>query len=377
MAQSISTISESPLVGSPTVMQVVPENYAENRTFHRSVLRVYAGLENGDFTDFDFSNPVETKIVNGSVITLPSEFNISSALKAVADRYEYSVNPPEKYPYIKFRVEAWDEYMIDGNTYKTGTQLWPGYYFPYYPNRSTIGYLYAYAFMGSFTDKERMNASIDPDTDAEYIIITNLSRKPSTPEIVFRNTPFVYPKAFNHGLERDENTEDPTTPHSGEPTDGPTSLIYNPTSLGPVTVGGHSLYVIPTPNDGHVLRYINGMGVEESVHVRSLEKREVPIVTDKYAISKQETLKKFSRSITKKSNDSEEWTLTSGPLDKDWVSWFVHEFLMSAVMWISIDSSWIPCHVLPEETTKMIDESDSNKLEIQFKIQLDINGSPT
>ena len=131
MAQSISTISESPLVGSPTVMQVVPENYAENRTFHRSVLRVYAGLENGDFTDFDFSNPVETKIVNGSVITLPSEFNISSALKAVADRYEYSVNPPEKYPYIKFRVEAWDEYMIDGNTYKTGTQLWPGYYFPY------------------------------------------------------------------------------------------------------------------------------------------------------------------------------------------------------------------------------------------------------
>ena len=118
MAQAISLISGSPLIGNPIVYKVTPEDYAANRTFHRIIVRVYAKLEtDSDYTTFDFSTPVETKPSGLSYSTQPSLFDISSALQAVADKYEYTPEPPERYPYIKFRIEAWDEWMINGDTY--------------------------------------------------------------------------------------------------------------------------------------------------------------------------------------------------------------------------------------------------------------------
>ena len=67
MAQAISLISGSPLIGSPIVYRVVPAAYNQNRTFHRIIVRVYAKLEtDDDYTTFDFSTPVEAKTVNGA-----------------------------------------------------------------------------------------------------------------------------------------------------------------------------------------------------------------------------------------------------------------------------------------------------------------------
>jgi hypothetical protein len=114
----------------------------------------------------------------------------------------------------------------------------------------------------------------------------------------------------------------------------------------------------------------------ESLHVQSLVKREVPITTDKHTVAKQETLKRFSRSVVRKSNDRETWYLTSGPLDREWASWYIHEFLMSEELWIQMGTLWIPCHVLPEETTLLEDLTKAQPYEVQFRLEMDINGSP-
>lgn len=143
---------------------------------------------------------------------------------------------------------------------------------------------------------------------------------------------------------------------------------------------------MPRPADtGYLLRFINGMGCMESLHVQSLVKREVPITTDKHTVARQETLKKFSRSVVRKSNDRETWYLTSGPLDREWASWYIHEFLMSEQVWINLNSQssipnsqliWISCHVVPEETTLLEDQTKAQPYEVQFKLEMDINGSP-
>lgn len=385
MAQGITLISGSPLIGSPIVYRVTPENYSANRTFHRIVVRVYAALEtDADYTTFDFSTPVETKSVNGDFVTVASDFDISSALQAVADKYEYEAGPtfPKRYPYIKFRVEAWDEWMVDGSiSTRQGVKYLPGT--PETISGSSYDF-YAYAFMGAWTDLERMNASVGQG-GVEYLNLSNLSRKPnSSPEVVFSGNAFIYPATFNRSIGDTDYADGEGASRrfvSGAPADGPKSVAYTPAELGAATVGGHDIYVITAPNDAYVLRFINGMGVMESLHVQSLVKREVPITTDKHTVAKQETLKKFSRSVVRKSNDRETWYLTSGALDDKWASWYIHEFLMSEQVWISVPTSasgitWIPCHVVPEDTTVLEDRTKAQPYEVQFKLEMDINGSP-
>ena len=374
MAQGISLVSGSPLIGSPIVYRVVPAAYNQNRTFHRTIVRVYAALETDeDYTTFDFSTPVETKTVNGATTTQPSLFDISTALQAVADKYEYEATPPQRYPYIKFRIEAWDEWMIDGTVYpEQGVVQWPSL---------PVGrqQFYGYAFMGAWTDMERMKASVDGQ-GVEYLNTSVMSRKPtSSPEVVFASNEFIYPAEFNRSILDTDHMSDDATPVfvSGAPTDGPKSLSYIPLGEGAITIGGHTLYAINRPTgNGYLLRFINGMGCMESLHVTSMVKREVPITTDKHTVAKQETLKKFSRSVVRKSNDRETWYLTSGALDDKWASWYVHEFLMSEQLWIQLGTLWIPCHVVPEETTVLEDRTKAQPYEVQFKLEMDINGSP-
>ena len=370
MAQGITLISGSPLIGSPIVYRVVPAAYSANRTFHRIIVRVYAGLEtDDDYTTFDFSTPVEIKPSGASYSTQPATFDISSALQAVADKYEYEATPPTRYPYIKFRVEAWDEWMVDGNiSTNQGVVYWPG-------TPSGQQQFYAYAFMGAWTDLERMKASVDQQ-DVEYLDTSIMSRKPSSsPEVVFLDTAFIYPAQFNRSI-LDTDHLSGSQFVSGAPSDGPKSISYTPQTEGADTVGGHSLYVVPQPTDAYLLRFINGMGCMESLHVESLVKREVPITTDKHTVAKQETLKKFSRSVVRKSNDRETWYLTSGPLDREWASWYIHEFLMSEQIWLQLGTLWIPCHVVPEETTVLEDLTKAQPYEVQFKLEMDINGAP-
>lgn len=382
MAQGISLISGSPLIGSPIVYRVVPASYSQNRTFHRIIVRVYAKLETDeDYTTFDFSTPVETKTVNGVTTTQPSLFDISSALQAVADKYEYEATPPTRYPYIQFRVEAWDEWMVDGNIYPQQNMVeWPS--LPVGTQK-----FYGYAFMGAWTDMERMKAGVNQGV--EFLNTSAMSRKPtSSPEVVFLGNDFIYPAQFDRSILDTDHLSEGANPQfvSGAPTDGPRSLAYTPQAEGAATIGGHNIYAVPRPAEtGYLLRFVNGLGCMETLHVQSLVKREANITTAKHAVARQETLKKFSRSVVRKSNDRETWALTSGPLDEAWASWYVHEFLMAEQIWIGLNSSlltlnssllWLPCHVVPEETTVLEDREKAQPLEVLFRLEMDINGSP-
>ena len=369
MARSITLISGSPFAGCPIVYNVLPNTYDGDRTFHRVLLRVYARLE-GDTADttFDFSQPVETVASGQTYATQPSQFDISSALQAIAEKYEYTPEPPTRYPYIKFRIEAWDEWMVRGI-------VSPNQNVVKWPAQSNNGYeFYAYAFMGAFNDLERMNTQTDGN-GVEYLNITNLSRKPlASPEIVFKSAPFIYPSVFASPGRSIGTTDSMVSGSfsSGAPADGPKSLSYTPSAVGTVTVGGHNIYAIDRPTNGYELRFVNGMGCMESVCVTSKTKKEANIHTEKYTVSRRETLKKFSRTMTVKNDDKEVWVLVSGPLDEAWASWYVHEFLKAQLVWIKVGTLWIPCNVMPEETETIIDQEKAQMIKIQFRIELDL-----
>ena len=338
------SIIQSRFIGSPISVPVTASSPAGNVTFHRVRLKVTVGDGGGVITtgdvEFEFSTPCK----NNETIW----FDISSAFRAFADAYD-PMPAAFSYPSLSAIIEAVEDYMIDGVSYEGVSSS----------GQKTVSGKY----LGGLTDKERgFGTSNSWSEPARY------SRKPTTsPEICF-----YHPTA--------QGQSDGTSKHllAGATITSTTPVAPAVTAVS-VLVGaanGNNIYGIPYPEDGHEIRFINSLGVHENIFVAGLPTKEVSITTEKYTIARQETITKFSRGLAVKQNDYEMWTLSSGPLDEAWVSWFIHEFLMARWVWISIGDAWVPCHILPEETTTLVSRIKALPYEVQFKIQLDINGSP-
>lgn len=343
MASGLLIKNGSPLVGSPIVYQLTAADVQGDCAFHRLKLTVQAFLDTGDsdtdsdFTDLTLSSPAES----GETLL----FDISSALRSVADRYEYTPEPPLAYPRIGYTLRACDEYMINGEVHDdVGT---------------IVQDKRMYCIMGAYSDLERILAA---DGSKKALLLT---RKPTTmAETVYVGDTVVVPQPYE------------TAVASGEVTAGPTSKVYTIEKAGLQTVGGRQFFALAARPDTYQIRFVNGLGCLESVSVHSLRTTKVNITTNEYIRSIQEQFSKFSRGLVTKQNDYETWAMSSGALDEAWQSWYLHEFLMAKFSWINIGGHWIGCHIVPDDEVSGINRTGGNLLEVPFSLRLDINGSP-
>ena len=111
MAQGLLIQGASPLVGSPITYKVQAAVISGECAFHRVKLTVTCFLEGVDLASqaLTLASPAES----GEILY----FDISSALRAVADKYEYTVTPPASYPRIGYTLSACDEYMQNGEVH--------------------------------------------------------------------------------------------------------------------------------------------------------------------------------------------------------------------------------------------------------------------
>lgn len=307
----IGTISTNQYIGNPIIVPVTAGSHS-GASFHRVCLKVTVG-GTGSGT-FEFSAPV---ISNSTV-----NFDVSSAVRAVAEQYNYEAETPSSYPTYNLSLNAWDEWMKDG-AIRNSESVSGG-----------VSTLYA----GTLTDYQRL---FPP---ARY------TRKPTTQrEIVFTGFKFL------------------------EPTSA-TGVSSNTINSG--ADASRNIYGIAAPFDGYEIRFINSFGLHENVFVACLRTAEVAITTERYAISRQETLKDFSRGIAIKKNNHERWKMSTGPLDHSWQQWYLHEFLMAKWAWIGINSHYLPIHILPDDTVKGIDRQKASPMTVEFTIEFDMTGSP-
>ena len=124
------------------------------------------------------------------------------------------------------------------------------------------------------------------------------------------------------------------------------------------------------------MRFINSLGVHESAHISCLRTTDVNISTTKMAISVQERIDKFSRGMMLKENDYETWHMTTGPIDRAWMQYWLHEVLMARWAWLKVDGAWLPVHIVADETVAGPDRTKAEMMQVQFGLQFDINGSP-
>lgn len=364
MASNLTLVGGSPLIENPIIYQVTAATLKGEVSFHKVKLEVTAGL-------LPAADDYETNSENQVVLTFSSlansgetlQIDISSALRAAADNYQYSPIPPSAYPRIVFSLKAWDEYMQNGmKAQKTGVI-------------SNVG---GTAIMGAFSDLERMLSGGNKSAQI-------FSRKPIADlsngigyEMIEEGEKIVVPQDWEEGKV------------IGNITSGPSSKVYmasieDSDILNTVFTikryGGRPFLVF---KKGYVwakkkpyhFRFVNSLGVLESITVSCLATQQMQLTSDKHVVSMPETFSRFSRGIYEKSNDYEKWKFSTGPLGKAWVSWYLHEFLTTKHAWILISGNWIPCHIVADDTVLGRDETKTDAISIDFSVELDINGSP-
>lgn len=329
---STSQIGNTRFWGTPIMIVVTPAQLP-SVTFHR--IRLVVTI---DGREFNFSTPVQ---YNALLQPVPVTFDISSAFMSVAEPYQYSPDVIDDYPALTAAIDAYDDYIVDGEEHK-GTNH----------DADSVGPFYA----GGLTDIERITGTLP----------VRYSRKPETSkEVCFVGSQHLQPALLTDGL------------------------VVNPPSVNTVNIiNGNvpdtNIYGTPAPSEAYELRFINSLGVHENVFLAGLPSVDVLINTDKYTISRQQTLTQFSHGLAVKKNNRERWNLSSPPLDRHWQSWYIHELLMARWAWIRVISSsfnitegelWIPCHIIPEETTLLLNNQSSELLSVPITVELDINGS--
>jgi len=243
--------------------------------------------------------------------------------------------------------------MKDGNVYTTGNTAFPS------------SDSYYYGIMGKFTDMERLKAGANKKA-------FDFCRKPTTsPQVVCVGETFAYTNTYSKaGATSFDGYQMDDIPS------GPTSTAQTITVAGLQKIGDVNLYALPADTSGnrYQFRFINGLGVLDSFSVYSLRDTTMNIASQFHTIARKETFNSFSRGINRKSQDYETWKMSSGPLNEEWMQWFMHEFLMAEHVWIFINNQWVRCHIMVEESIDGISKADNNLYECSFSIRMDING---
>jgi len=325
MAQNLTLASGSPLIGSPHTYRVQAAVVSGTTAFHRVKLTVTCYLS-GDSKQMQLtlSSPAES----GETLL----FDISSALRACADKYEYSYNAVSAYPTVNYSLSACDEYMQNGEVHD---------------NVGVVTSSGGTCYFGAYSDLERLLSGGSRQMPSSF------TRKPKTmAEVVCVGQSLIAP--------------DKSVPGCTE---------HSITTEGLQTINSRQVYAIPQTPDRYEFRFVNGLGCLESISVRSLRQEDTNITTETFIRAVQEQFGTFSRGVVTKKNDFETWKLSSGPLDEAWQSWFIHEFLMTSHCWVKVGTNWLPCHIIPEETVVGVDRTSATLREVLFSVRFDLNGS--
>lgn len=353
--KSIDLISGSIFAGNPVNLRVTPSHVSGNNiAFHRIVVNVIASLVVNKTESDTITIPMSVSLYNEQ----PQDIDISSALRSVLDSYEYTPQPAF-YPIVKWYVEGYDEYMDDGVIQsKFDIKRFPA------ESIENPESEYLYCIAGSMPETQRILLPALPS-------VSSFSDKPSTPHIFNQTVLYAYPEDLTEGISLLDSHKLENICVSCE----------DLTDTGLVTIGGKQIYVLDRDEEKRqTFRFINRYGVLETINVPYANEVQVDIEKHEYSSGTIEYFNSIRHGIVHKSNNRETLSFTTDPLDEEWLFWYINEFLMAENVWMEYKydkyphTTYIRCHILPDETVKAITRTSNNTLTLTFKVKLDING---
>ena len=347
MAQNLTLVSGSPLIENPVVFRVTAANLSgqPSLTFHRVKMSVAVEASSiGLSKTYELSEPVASE---GSNVIV--DIDISSALRAIADEYEYaphSVAGDNSYPVFSAHIEAWDEYMSAGEIHTTQHIQIQGYF---------------KFLLGGFTDFERM-------TSGQTKGVTALTRKPSAGEVIpIDSKLYVYALSYAYSANDWASQSTPSTPQTR-------AVLTSSLTLGVNTLAGRDVYAVKDDAVYVPFQFVNGLGVVESIYAQCYPEESVHKTVKEYDVTVPSAFNKVERNVVRKANSRHQLKMTSGPVTEAWQKWWQEEFLNSTQAWMYYRNTWVPVSIIPDEDTAGIDHTTDDLPEVQFTVKMNFEG---
>ena len=338
----------SPLIGSPIIYNVQATNKSgvANLTFHRVCLSVSVGMTGSETRTYPFSIPVPKESTDTEVT-----FDISSALRAYLDDYAYAVQTEGsvQYPVLNVTVQTWDEYMADGILHTEYDKL---------TEQVTRHYI-----LGAWTDKERLFSNITKG-------VSGLSRKPATGEMVPASGIYVGPNSFAYSV----NDWFTGTAIATPPTTAVINLASKTANATFTSADGRIVYVDGSQKPYTAFQFVNGFGVLESAFALTFPEESIQKNVKEYEITAPMSFSRIRRNRTRKNRSRHIFKMSSGHVTEAWQRWWQEEFLNTEQAWIWMDSHWLPCSIVPDESVDGIKRTEDDMPEVLFSVKLDIDG---
>lgn len=343
MAQSISIVSGSPLIGSPICVAVKSDTAGSGTSFHNVNLQVLVALS----TDYVYEKfLLSAPAGNEEEIT----FDVSPCLRSMANKYVYKAGG-QQVPHLQFRLSAYDSYMRNGI---------------FYDEVNVVNYGQELnGLFGAFSEMERMSTG-------DFASISRFTRKPAKGEVFGTKLGYVFARDKEEAISL-----------SSERPSGPVSEYYTAMLVtGMKEIEGREVYFDAEKENLIYFLFVNSRGAVESVCAETLEST---VSTGISEIDTRSYSPSFSISdglSSRKSARRLEIECSTGPINEEWANWWLDEFLggdkfrssISDSCWVNLGGKWIPCVAYIDDDMQVTDRSGSNVRQIEFTVRLSVTG---
>lgn len=293
------------LADNPVMIYVGAGTFPDGSTFRQVVVQVEASGRN---------IPLRTEVsATGEEVA----FDISTALRAVLHGKELhptdvpTGNPVRyaSYAAVDFTVRAWDEYLKDGEERKTDAAV------------NSKGNR---AIAGGHWQEALYTVAMD---QSAFLQSTAFTVKPASAEMVLADTPYF----INSWNAKDKC---------------PQVTLAQYTTLGSRTVSGRTLYICERNgplNHACCIAFRNHYGVLETVCAWSKDALQVQVERKNLIVKGMPSYRPTTRSVGYATQPKQVLSLSSGPVEQDWLRWWQTEFAFAREVWLWNGQRWQSC----------------------------------
>lgn len=126
-------------------------------------------------------------------------------------------------------------------------------------------------------------------------------------------------------------------------------------------------------NYRHTMYFLNRYGEIETASILSLEALSVNPQSETVSQVHQVSASSYNKKRIYKTGDNNKWKMSSGYLDRDWLQWFAHDFIMSEHHWINTKQGILPCNISASEMD-IYDRSSGELKAVNFTVECGLEG---
>lgn len=316
----------------PIVATLTPNNFTEGSTFRQIVVKVDATLHTlGAAKSHSYKF-----ILNAEENNVPVVTNVSSAMRSILAGWDYDAGSVVdkatiSYPYVAFRVSAWEREMTSDGIVVDRDSSSQGLFRAYLGG---VGGYTRWKYTGDYPTINDSKVYYPSDT------VFSFTRKPAGE--VYGNDFLLCTSAPDGVMVKTSITK-----VSGSDTRNRVTFLF-----------------------------VNSRGVFETISVLPYESLSYEVISSRKSLFQPPSYASKPIATTHKQGGGAVWQMSSGYVSRDWADWYASEFLMAKRYWMQFDGAWLPVTVEPTSDQVVVyDREDPSLKHVPFEVRAAVNGS--